>query len=141
MKLCADRETSWINHQLLDIYYELYKKGSAFSVEIWMNDKLVGGLFGVAVGSCFCGESMFSLATNGSKLALVATMARLIYAGFKLFDTQFPNKHLQSMGGCAISQSKYEILLSDCIDHHCDFLNFPVTCTWSELIQLNNHTL
>tara|TARA_X000001036_G_scaffold404132_1_gene411209 strand:- start:46 stop:687 length:642 start_codon:yes stop_codon:yes gene_type:complete len=139
---CANRPTSWINQELFNIYQDLYKQGHAFSIEVWLNKKLIGGLFGIKIGSCFCGESMFSAEKNGSKLALIATMARLQYNEFKLFDTQFPTTHLNSMGGCTITQIAYERLLFESIDdiEH-TLTKFPSNYSWSEIIQLNNHRL
>ena len=138
---CADRKKSWINSELFDLYIELHKAGYAVSVEIWQNEDLIGGLFGITVGSCFCGESMFSTTTNGSKLALIVTMARLNYNKFRLFDTQFPTNHLKSMGGKTISQANYEDLLSKLIYDKRTLLSLPKNYSWSELIQLNNHIL
>ena len=79
-----------------------------YSVEIWLGEELVGGLFGVSIGACFFGESMFSLRNDGSKLALVSIINRLNSCGHKLFDTQFFTPHLGSMGGIEISKIKYE---------------------------------
>ncbi len=141
VKRCANRNTSWINTELFNMYRILNERGYAFSIEIWLNKELIGGLFGITIGSCFCGESMFSSSTNGSKLALVVTMARLNYNNFKLFDTQFPTSHLKSMGGCSISQEDYEQLLLSTIDDNCSLQNFPSDYSWSEIIQLNNQTL
>ena len=141
VNLCADRSDTWINEQLTDIYQELYETGYACSIEIWMRQKLIGGLFGLTIGSCFCGESMFSLSTNGSKLALIATMAHLNYSGFTLFDTQFSSTHLLSMGGIEILQTEYETLLSSAITNRATFLDLPTSYSWPEMMQLNNQTL
>ncbi len=141
VKRCADRKNTWINSKLFDLYIELHKGGHAISVEIWQNKDLIGGLFGITVGSCFCGESMFSTATNGSKLALIVTMARLKYNKYRLFDTQFPTSHLQSMGGKTISQATYENLLSHLIYDERTLLSLPKNYSWPELLQLNNHIL
>ena len=141
VQLCADRPTSWINNELLKMYRNLKNEGSAVSIEAWDGKDLIGGLFGVIVGSCFCAESMFSSAINGSKLALVATMGLLKFNGFQLFDTQFPNKHLESMGGITIPQSKYEKFLISCINENCGITDFPNDYSWSEIMQLNNDKL
>ncbi|MDG2474070.1 MAG: leucyl/phenylalanyl-tRNA--protein transferase [Paracoccaceae bacterium] len=138
---CADRPTTWINNELLAIYQNLFENGYGFSIEIWVNQKLIGGLFGVKVGSCFCGESMFSSSTNGSKLALVATMALLIYHRFKLFDTQFPTSHLKSMGGCTITQNRYEKILSATINDYRSLSELPKNYSWLDILHLNNHKL
>lgn len=138
---CANRSTTWINRKLSNIYYDLFQKGYGYSIEVWLDQKLIGGLFGLKIGSCFCGESMFSASTNGSKIALVVTMARLKYNNFKLFDTQFPNNHLESMGGCTVSQADYEKMLFASINDNCTLIDFPKSYSWSDIIQLNNHTL
>ena len=141
VRRCADRPTTWINSELSVIYQCLFENGHGFSIEVWANKKLIGGLFGVSVGSCFCGESMFSSTTNGSKLALIATSALLKYNNFKLFDTQFPTKHLSSMGGCTISQDHYEKLLSSTIHDNPSFSTFPKGYSWSDIVQLNSQKL
>lgn len=138
---CSDRTDTWINKQLHDVYFDLYEKGHAFSVEVWINSKLVGGLFGIAMGSCFCGESMFSESQNGSKLALIVTMARLVHSRFTLFDTQFTTDHLSSMGGIEISTGYYKELLASAIGNERNFCELPDNSSWSELMQLNNQTL
>ena len=108
---CRNRKETWINNILVDSYIELHKKKFAHSVEIWLGEELVGGLFGVSIGACFFGESMFSLKNDGSKLALVSIINRLNSYGYKLFDTQFFTPHLGSMGGIEISKIKYEKIL------------------------------
>ena len=141
VRRCADRPDTWINNDLSKFYKELYARGYAFSIEIWSHEKLIGGLFGICIGSCFCGESMFSSEPNGSKLALIVTMARLIYNKFKLFDTQFPSDHLKSMGGCTITQACYEKRLLACINDNQSLLQLPKNYSWVEILQLNNHKL
>ncbi len=138
---CADRENSWINPELFNLYIDLHHEGYAISIEIWLNQELVGGLFGITVGSCFCGESMFSTIKNGSKLALIVTMARLTYNNYKLFDTQFLTEHLKSMGGKTISQASYENFLAPIINDDRSLLPLPKDYSWSDLVQLNNHIL
>lgn len=138
---CSNRPNTWINKELYEIYLELYRLKYAVSIEVWSKQQLIGGLFGVTVGSCFCGESMFSLSTNGSKLAMVITMAHLAYNKFTVFDTQFVTDHLQRMGGHEISQVEYETHLSQAINDKREFLNFPSNYSWLEIMQLNSHTL
>ena len=141
VKSCADRPVTWINEELFEIYLMLFEKRHASSIEIWQNEELIGGLFGIAIGSCFCGESMFSAKVNGSKIALIVTMALLVYNKFKLFDTQFPSNHLKSMGGCTISQIEYERLLSLSLGDHRTIDTFPRDYSWSSIMQLTNHKL
>ena len=141
VKHCANRQNTWINSELSNIYQILYENGYAISIEVWLDKQLIGGLFGIKIGSCFCGEGMFSLASNGSKLALLVTMARLNYNDFKLFDMQFPTSHLESMGGCTISQTKYEKLLAMSINDKRLFHDFPSGYSWSDIMHLNNQVL
>ena len=138
---CADRPDTWINNELYKSYMELNKLGYALSIEVWSSEILIGGLFGVKIGSCFCGESMFSLSKNGSKLAMIVTMAHLIYNKFTLFDTQFISDHLKRMGGCEISQIDYERQLALAVKNQREFNTFPIDYSWLEILQLNNHKL
>ena len=138
---CANRENTWINDELHKIYLKLYQLGYAISIEVWSNHKLIGGLFGVKIGSCFCGESMFSVSKNGSKLAMVVTMALLKYNEFTLFDTQFMTEHLKTMGGSEITQTDYEKQLAIATMHNRNFRNFPHNYSWPEIMQLNNQRL
>ena len=138
---CANRENTWINDELYKIYLELHQLGYAISIEVWSNNKLIGGLFGIKIGSCFCGESMFSVSKNGSKLAMIVTMALLQYNNFTLFDTQFMTEHLKTMGGFEITQTDYEKQLAIATTHRISFRNFPNYYSWPEIMQLNNHKL
>ena len=95
---------TWITDDMMAAYIELHRRGIAHSVEVWQNDKLVGGLYGIAVGGVFCGESMFSLEPNTSKLALIYLCRE---KGYKLIDCQLHNPHLERMGGRFISRSEY----------------------------------
>ena len=105
------RDETWINAGITYLYIELFKNGDAHSVEIWDGDDLVGGLYGVSIGGAFFGESMFSRATNASKMALVKLVERLNAGGYKLLDTQFLTDHLASMGAIEISRDDYHVLL------------------------------
>ena len=120
---CRNRKETWINNILVDKYIELHKNKFAHSVEIWLGEELVGGLFGISIGACFFGESMFSLKNDGSKLALIAIINRLKSCGYKLFDTQFFTPHLGSMGGIEISKTKYEKILKANITKNIEFQN------------------
>jgi leucyl/phenylalanyl-tRNA--protein transferase len=88
-------------------YAELHRSGGAHSVEVWDGDRLVGGLYGVLVGSVFCGESMFHRATDGSKVALVELCDRVLEAGFRLIDTQQETAHLAALGQVLVRRSDY----------------------------------
>ena len=105
---CADRgEGTWITGRMREAYGELHRAGGAHSVEIWDGDQLVGGLYGVLVGSVFCGESMFHRATDASKVALVELCDRVLEAGFRLIDTQEETEHLTSLGQVLVRKSDY----------------------------------
>lgn len=115
MKLCAestdDRPTTWINPLILTLYVELHRMGYTHSVEAWEGEELVGGLYGVSLGSAFFGESMFSRRTDASKICLVHLVERLNERGFTLLDTQFTTDHLKTFGAIDIPRREYEKLL------------------------------
>lgn len=105
---CADREETWINAEIRALYTALHLGGHANSLEVWDEDgTLMGGVYGVALGGAFFGESMFSYRTNGSKLALAHLVAHLRRCGFVLFDTQFITPHLARLGAIEISRDRY----------------------------------
>ena len=115
--ITTTREESWINPQIRQLYCALHRLGFAHSVEAWLDHEdsppqLVGGLYGVALAGAFFGESMFSRATDASKIALVHLMARLKAGGFTLLDTQFTNPHLEQFGVLEIPRDDFKILLS-----------------------------
>jgi leucyl/phenylalanyl-tRNA--protein transferase len=118
--LCAeaapDRPSTWINGPIESAYRHLHALGFAHSVECWDGDELVGGLYGVALGRAFFGESMVSRRTDASKVALAWLVARLRFGGFTLLDCQFMTDHLQSLGAQEISQAAYLQLLSPAVD-------------------------
>ena len=97
------RDDTWINKRIRDLYVGLHELGHCHSVEVWQNDDLVGGLYGVSLGRAFFGESMFHRARDASKVALVHLVARLIAGGFELLDTQYVTEHLRSFGAVEIS--------------------------------------
>lgn len=109
---CADREETWINDSIFRAYFALHRQGHAHSVEAWDGDKLVGGVYGVALGRAFFGESMFSTETDASKIALATLVAHLARTGFTLFDTQFLTDHLVSLGAVEISRAEYRSRLA-----------------------------
>jgi leucyl/phenylalanyl-tRNA--protein transferase len=118
---CADREETWINTSIFDLYQQLHKLGFAHSIEVCRNGTLIGGVYGVTLGSAFFGESMFSRATNASKIALAHLVDHLNERGFTLFDTQFQNPHIQTLGVVEISQAKYLVLLKKALELRADF--------------------
>lgn len=103
----VDRPNTWINNKIIDLFLELHVQGQAHCVEVWRDGKMIGGLYGLAIGSVFCGESMFSRATNGSKIALVYLCQILDQAGFDLLDAQFMNEHLKQFGAYEMPQRLY----------------------------------
>jgi len=107
MRSCAEREETWISETIIQSYCELQRSGNAFSVESWHDNTLVGGLYGVALGGAFFGESMFSKMKDASKAALVALGRRLQQQQFVLLDAQFMTPHLKSLGAIEISQQEY----------------------------------
>ena len=109
---CADREETWINADLERAMLALHGSGHAHSVEIWKEDSLVGGLYGVKLGRAFFGESMFSRERDASKVALAWLVARLKAGNFTLLDCQFMTEHLASLGAISVPRETYVALLS-----------------------------
>lgn len=119
MRYCADREQTWINEEFIQTYTYLHHLGFAHSIEAWHNSKLVGGLYGIAIGGAFMGESMFSYATDASKVCLVTLVEHLRTQGYILHDTQFLTPHLASLGVTEIPRSLYESRLQQAINTQC----------------------
>ena len=117
---CAEpapgREGTWINSEIERLFLALHHMGHAHSVEVWEGEALVGGLYGVAVGAAFFGESMFSRARDTSKVALVHLVARLRWGGGMLLDTQFLTGHLSQFGAVEIPRATYKALLAEAAD-------------------------
>ena len=107
IKACATRDETWINDTIIDAYMGLHRLGFAHSVECWRQEALVGGLYGVALGGAFFGESMFSLEANASKAALVHLVELLCAGGYVLLDTQYVNDHLLQFGVREIPRAEY----------------------------------
>jgi leucyl/phenylalanyl-tRNA--protein transferase len=118
---CARRAETWINGEISASYIKLHQLGYAHSVEAWRDGQLAGGLYGVAIGGAFFGESMFHEVTDASKVALHALVMRLRERGFSLLDTQWSTPHLQSFGVREIPRSAYRRLLEACINANCRF--------------------
>jgi leucyl/phenylalanyl-tRNA--protein transferase len=111
----AERPKTWINEEIVRLYAALHRLGFAHSVETWRGGELVGGLYGVALGAAFFGESMYSRVTDASKVALAQLVARLRLGGFHLLDTQFVTDHLQQFGAVEISRAQYHRRLTAAI--------------------------
>jgi leucyl/phenylalanyl-tRNA--protein transferase len=113
---CAGRETTWISGPIAALYLDLHRKGAAHSIEVWAGGRLAGGVYGVALGRAFFGESMFSGMRDGSKIALAWLVHRLRAGGFTLFDTQFLTPHLASLGGREVPRAEYHRLLAAALE-------------------------
>jgi leucyl/phenylalanyl-tRNA---protein transferase len=128
MAKCAEqsdtRRETWINTRIVSLYTQLHKINCAHSVEAWADGELVGGLYGVKIGAAFFGESMFSRATDASKVALVHLVARLNFGGFTLLDAQFVNRHLLQFGTKAVLKKDYQRMLGSALDLDADFRAF-----------------
>ena len=142
--LCAaaakGRANTWINKPIRDVFVQLYKMGFAHSVECWAKTEageevLAGGLYGLAIGAVFCGESMVTRETDASKIALVHLCARLKKAGFEILDTQFTNPHLEQFDVYEVPQELYEQKIKTAMQKKCDFLLTTVQVNEQELIE------
>ena len=114
---------TWISDDIMRVYKELHRMGVAHSMETWLEGRLVGGLYGVALGWAFFGESMFSRIPNASKFALVSLVGRLNARGYRLLDTQIMNEHIRQFGAVDIPRDRYLILLSAALSVDTSFLD------------------
>jgi leucyl/phenylalanyl-tRNA--protein transferase len=137
---CADRDETWINATIFDLYAALFDQGDAASCEVWQGETLVGGVYGVTIGAAFFGESMFSTATDASKVALAYLTDRLRRDGYTLFDTQFITDHLASLGGIEIRREIYHGLLRDALKGDACFTPGAPISAAQDLIQRNTQT-
>ena len=129
------RRETWINHPIQRLYGELFARGLAHSVETWLDEELVGGLYGVSLGGAFFGESMFSTARDASKVALVHLVARLIAGGYQLLDTQFLTEHLAQFGVVEISRADYRRRLAKALSIPGDFYGLAGGSTGAACLQ------
>jgi leucyl/phenylalanyl-tRNA---protein transferase len=120
------RETTWINRPIEAASRDLHQRGAAHSIECWQKGRLVGGLYGVRLGTAFFGESMFSRATDASKVALAHLVARLRIGGFTLLDCQFMTEHLGSLGAVEISRADYLAQLYPAVSSAASALSSPL---------------
>lgn len=132
----AGRMTSWINDEICHAYCALAAKGAAHSIEAWQGNQLCGGLYGVALGAAFFGESMFSRVDNASKIALVYLVARLKAGGYQLLDTQFGSAHLARFGGREIARKQFHSKLKKALTQAGDFYSLPVNSSPATVLQL-----
>jgi leucyl/phenylalanyl-tRNA--protein transferase len=122
MRACAERSETWISEEIIRSYINLHRLGFGHSVETWLGDELVGGLYGVSIAGAFFGESMFHKETDASKMALVALVDRLRERGFHLLDSQYVTAHLQTFGAVEISRAEYLRVLKQAIGVECKFV-------------------
>ena len=139
LEACASsrpgRSETWINAPIQHLYVELFGQGLAHSVECWREGVLVGGLYGVALGSAFFGESMFSEARDASKVALVHLVARLKIGGYRLLDAQFMTGHLAQFGARELQRPEYLRRLEDALARQGDFYRFPPSAAGAEVLR------
>ena len=137
---CAEarpgRTETWINGPIERLYADLFAIGHAHSVECWVGDEMVGGLYGVSLGGAFFGESMFSTRTDASKVALVHLVARLIAGGFVLLDAQFMTEHLAQFGTEEISRTVYRRRLAKALAVTGEFQRLPAATTGAAALQV-----
>lgn len=132
----AGRRSTWINDRIRKLYRALFDQGHCHTVEVWLDGRLVGGLYGVALGSAFFGESMFSTERDASKVALVYLAARLIYGRFTLLDTQFVTDHLRQFGTVELDKEAFHDALDRAVDDVADFGALPQTTTTDDVLAL-----
>lgn len=120
------RRTTWINDRIRKLYRELHRLGYCHTVETWKDGRLVGGLYGVALGGAFFGESMFSEMQDASKIALVYLCARLIHGGFVLLDTQFVTDHLRQFGTIEVDRNQFHSQLERALRADGDFFRLEL---------------
>ena len=129
MRHCARRDETWINEEIIESYVALHREGYSHSVEAWQNGQLAGGLYGVALGGAFFGESMFHFVTDASKVALHALVMRLRERDFTLLDTQWTTPHLQRFGVLEISRKQYIQRLAESVHAKCSFVDRTPSAT------------
>ncbi len=140
-KPARGRNTTWISNRIEDLYTDLHDRGFAHSVECWLDDDLVGGLYGVSLAGAFFGESMFHTARDASKVALVHLVARLKAGRFTLLDTQFVTDHLTQFGAREISRDNYHDGLKMALSvHDANFQELPSDVSGAEVLQLITQT-
>jgi leucyl/phenylalanyl-tRNA--protein transferase len=137
---CADRPETWINSTIQRLYMDLHARGFAHSLEVWQDGALAGGVYGVALGAAFFGESMFSRRTDASKVALAYLVDRLHRGGFALFDTQFITPHLRSLGAVEIPRAEYRARLAKALAMHADFDAADLPDSPQAVMQRSTHT-
>lgn len=128
------RRSTWINNRIRQLYRDLFDLGHCHTVEVWDKGRIVGGLYGVALGGAFFGESMFSVERDVSKIALVHLVGRLIAGGFVLLDTQFVTDHLRQFGTIEVDRGEFQTRLEEALKVPADFYRLPVDAPPSEIL-------
>ena len=118
----VDAEEVWLSEEMIRLYQELHARGHAHSVEVWIEGRLAGGLYGIALGAAFFGESMFSRVPYGSQLALVALVERLRARGYRLLDAQVKTPHVAQFGALDLTHQEYLVRLARALDEECAFV-------------------
>ncbi len=140
MESCAEsapnRDATWINGPIIQLFCQLHEMGFAHSVEVWHGEKLEGGLYGVSLGAAFFGESMFSRSRDASKVALVHLVARLRRGGFRLLDTQFVTSHLERFGVVELDKTDFHNLLATALRSQGDFDALPPDTAGSQIMEI-----
>lgn len=132
----AGRRSTWINGRIRGLYRDLFRLGHCHTVEVWDEDRLVGGLYGVALGGAFFGESMFSYARDASKIALVHLAGRLIAGGFTMLDTQFVTDHLRQFGTIEIDRDAFHRQLDAALKQSADFMRLPLDASGQDILDI-----
>lgn len=132
---CADRPDTWISPPIHAAYLALHRAGRAHSLEIWQQNRLVGGVYGVALGAAFFGESMFSRVTDASKLALAHLSDHLWRCGFALFDTQFITPHLARLGAVEVTRTTYRAMLARALEQSASITAVPPETDPAQILQ------
>lgn len=130
MRGCLRPFDNWISEDFIRVYTQIHQEGWGHSAECWRDGKLVGGVYGIALGSCFCGESMFHRDPNASKVALWAMVEKCRELGFKLFDAQIMNPHLKTLGAYEMANRQYLDVLSESIRVPNEWDGFPLAHSW-----------
>jgi leucyl/phenylalanyl-tRNA--protein transferase len=130
------RRSTWINERIRSLYRDLFDLGHCHTVEVWDGNRLVGGLYGVALNGAFFGESMFSYARDASKIALVHLAARLAYGGFRLLDTQFVTEHLRQFGTVELNREEFHRLLEKALEIEADFKRLPLNASPDTILSI-----
>lgn len=115
MRSCLREEHNWITEEIIQVFCQIHQEKWAHCCEVWRGNSLIGGIYGLSLGTCFSAESMFHRQTNGSKLALWAMIEKCREVGYEVFDAQVMNPHLQSLGAIEVSHDDYLKLLKGCL--------------------------